>query len=426
MNPEYTGHDLDFMAITDHNSVAALSYPDFNSERLILVGGEEWGGGGHANCLGIRELVVRDADGDGMTQDDVTAAIAHTRDQGGVFSVNHPMLADIPFGWDLRNIDALEVWNSGFGLADPELTHELLLEWETSHGPANPFTHRAAQVRGQLASGQNLALFEALLSRGEHPALLGGSDRHTILLPGFPATWVLTESPDEAGIIQGIRDRRTFVNRGPAAAQVLLEVRRDDRTYGLGDHVPVPTAGVEIAVRVRVGRGTGARVRLVAGGPVDSDEALAAASLGRVALEEEVTSGIFATEVRLMARPGDWVYPSLHEPLVQPGADPQRAAEVREFAAKVAATGSEDFAGLADLVLDYIDTEVLFDSSLCDPRDWEADRPQCRPEDPDGLSSYFLPDWMDRIINVTLEDSEITDWSLTAVGSAIRFVEEPP
>jgi hypothetical protein len=423
LNPDYLGHGLDYLAITDHDSVAALSDPAWTSDRLILVGGEEWSGNGHANCLGIRELVLKDPGGDGKTQEDVDAAIAATHVQGGIFSINHPMLLDNPFAWDPREIDAVEVWNAGFGLGDPALTAEALADWEAEHSSANPFTRRAVQTQGRLCSGQNLVLYEALLSRGIHVPVVGGSDRHTVLLPGFPTTWVKAASADQAGVIQGFRDRHTFVTRNPAAAQVLLEIRQGGQTYGLGDRVPVAGGGVEIEIQVRVGRGNGARVQLFAGPAVKSDEELQSAPLGQRVLDLEVEGADFSAEVPLQVRPGDWVYPVVLDPLVRPGLATEQAAKARAIAAEVAKTAAEDYTGLATIMLDYFDPDVLLDSSLCNIRDWEPDKPQCQPEDSEGMATFFMPDWLDRVINVTVENDQITEWAMAAVGSAILFVE---
>ncbi len=424
MNPAYEGNHLDYLAITDHDSVAALSDPDFRSAQLVLVGGEEWSGDGHAGCLGIRELVVKDPGGDGKSQADVDAALAHTHAQGGLMSINHPMLQGNPFLWGPRGMDGLEVWNSGFGIGDPALTQADIDAWELENGPASPFARRAAQLQGGLCSRQNLILYEALLARGEHVALVGGSDRHAFLMPGFPATYSQAPSADLAGVLAGIRARHTFVSRTPAAAQVLLEVERGGESYGLGDEIPVAAAGEELEVVVRVGRAEGGLVRLIAGEAVGSDEELATAELGRVALEEAVTADPFIARVRLQARPGTWFYPVVLEPLVAPGLDPAEAAHVRDIARQVAATGAEEFTALGQIMLPYVDTAVLVDSSLCNPRSWSPDEMQCMPQDPDGLATFYLPDFLDRTLNVVLEDGEITDWCMGALGSAALCVAE--
>jgi hypothetical protein len=38
------------------------------------------------------------------------------------------------------------------------------------------------------------------------------------------------------------------------------------------------------------------------------------------------------------------------------------------------------------------------------------------------MTTYFLPDYIDRAFNAMIEDGELTEWCMGAVGSAVRFV----
>lgn len=423
-HPEYEGNALDFISITDHRTVDAQSDPDYASDLLVLVGGEEFGSSGHANTLGVHAFVDHDPDGDGVTLSDIEAAVDDTHAQGAVFSPNHPFLPDIPFPWDIRNHDAIEVWNSGWNLMSPENTEEELLDWEASHGEASPLYWRAIEVQGQGSSMQALAWYEAQISRGVHVALVGGSDRHAVFLPGFPTTWVRSETTDEAGIVEGIGLRHTFVSRTPVSGQLLVEVERDGETWEMGDAVPVPASGATVTVSVRVGRAAGGRLEVVAGSSVESDQALADAELGSVILEEEVAGEDHLASLELEVIPGDWFYPRLFEPLLAPGLTDDQQALVEEIALAAVEMGEEDFTALAQLAASLVDTEVLGNASQCDPGDWEPDRLQCAPVDDEGMASFFVPDLLDRALNVVSEGDEPTDWSVGAVGSAVRFVEE--
>jgi hypothetical protein len=423
-HPEYLENGLDFIVISDHRSVAALSDPAFTSESLILVGGEEFGGPGHAIRMGISEHVDHDPDGDGVTVEDLEAAIAATHAAGGIFSINHAMLPSIPWPWDTRDIDAMEIWNSGFGLGDPTYTADHLAAWEADHGPASPFFKRAAQRQGASASVQGLVLYEAMLSRGVHVAVVGGSDRHVALLPGFPTTWIRAATPDVAGLLQGVRDRHTFVSRTPASTQILGEVAVNGAAGEMGDELPVPAAGAPATVTLRVGRGDGGLVRLVVGEAVATDEELESAPLGSVALEQPVVGDDFTAQTTLDVRPGTWLYAYVLDPLVRSDLTPEQATQVRDIARKVMETGEEDYAGLADMVVAMVDPVVFMDGSQCDPKDWEPDGFQCVPADADGIATYFIPDWLDRSINVVIDDGDITEWSMGAIGSAVVFVPE--
>jgi hypothetical protein len=423
-HPEYLENGLDFIAITDHRSVAALGDPAFASDTLILIGGEEFGSPGHAIRAGITEHVDHDPGGDGVTVEDLEAAIAATHAGGGIFSINHPTLPSIPWAWDTRDMDAMEIWNSGFGLGDPTYTATSLEAWEAEHGPASPIFKRAVQRQGCSASVQGLVLYEAMLSRGVHLAVVGGSDRHVALMPGFPTTWVRAATADVAGVLQGVRDRHTFVSRTPASTQILAEVSVGGASGELGDALAVPAAGAQATVTLRVGRGDGGLLRVVAGEAVATDEELEAAPLGSVVLEQPVVGADFTAQTTLDVRPGTWLYAYVLDPLVRADLTPEQATQVRDVARKVMASGEEDYTGLADLVVSMVDPVVFFDGSQCDPKDWDPQGLQCIPADADGIATYFVPDWLDRAINVVIDDGDITDWSMGAIGSAVRFVAE--
>ena len=418
-HPEYTDNQLDFISITDHRTVDGQSDPAYQSDMLILIGGEEFGSTGHAGVHGIHEFVDHDPDGDGVSVEDYQAAIEFTHEIGGTFSPNHPMLPRLQFPWAVDGFDGVEIWNAGWGLMVEANTMENVEEWESQYG-ASSATFRRAVVEAGNASEQALAWYEALLARGHHTAVIGGSDRHAVFLPGFPTTWVFSDGMDEAGVMQGIEARHTFVARTPVSAQVLLTVDVDGESYQMGDAIPIQ-GETEVIISVQVGRGDGGKVRLVGGGYVATDEDLDDAELGEILVESDIEGDDFVLEVIRTVSPGDWLYPMVLEPLIRPDADDIRASEVRVFAEAVVATGAEDFLGIANMTADYADSEVLVNSAECDPAQWNPDLLQCFPVDPDGFASMFVPDYLDRALNVIAVDGEITDWTMGAIGSAVVF-----
>ncbi|MBN2798777.1 MAG: CehA/McbA family metallohydrolase [Deltaproteobacteria bacterium] len=421
-HPEYEGRGLDFMALTDHRTFDAWSDPAYTSDRLILLGGEEWGSSSHAGAWGITALVEHDPDGDGLDAGDIARSIAETHAQGGAFSPNHPFSPGIPFPWDVRGHDAIEVWNAGWSLMSQDVTQETLVTWEASHGPASPMYRRAVQERGGGSAYQSLKWYEAQLSRGIHVALVGGSDRHALLPVGSPTTWVQADQPDIAGVIAGIKARHTFVARSPVGPQLAVEVDYLERSYAMGDAIPLGDSA-QATVRVRVARAQGARVLLIAGGAVSSDEALVDAPLGAVLVEEQLTGDRGTIEATVALTPGAWFYPLVLEPLFEEGATAQQREELRALAQTVADVGDESFLDLASALLPYVDTDVLWDGSQCDPDAWEPDQLQCMTADADGLATFWAPDAYNRVLNAWTEDGQVTDWCVGAVGSAVRFAE---
>lgn len=420
-HPEYEGNGLDFIAITDHRTVDGQADPDYHSDRLVLLGGEEFGSPGHAGVIGVHTFVDHDPDDDGTTLADIQAGVQATHDQGAVFSPNHPFYSDIPFPWDFRDHDALEVWNSGWGLMAGEMTRAYLDEWEASHGAASPLYVRALDVQGQGCEQQALAWYEVQLSRGIHVALVGGSDRHVLLMVGFPTTWIRAGSYDEAGLVQGIRDRHTFVSRTPASAQVAVEIDHDGVLYEMGDEVAIPATGADVPIRVRVGRSDGSLVRVIQGSAVESDEVLATATLGQVVFESPV-SGVDATfDTTLSVQPGDWFYVTVLDSLVAPGLTDDQAAFVEGLASETVKVEKEDWTSLAAAVGDIIEGDALGNADECDADDWEPTVLQCVTVDTSGMGTFFVPDLYDRALNATMTDGDIDGQAMGAVTSAVMF-----
>ncbi len=422
-HPEYADNQLDFLALSDHRTVSQNSDPDFASDELVMVPSEEFGSTGHANTPGVSELVDHDPGDDGVSLEDIQAGIEHAHAQGALFSPNHPFLPDIPFPWDANGFDTIEIWNCGWALASPAISEDDLKSWQASHGAASAAYRRAAQTQGMLASAQGLSWYEAMLSRGEHVGLVGGSDRHAVILPGFPTTYVRVQSADLQGLLDGMAARHSFVTRTPASAQLLASLTVGDQVYELGDQVPLPAGGAEVSLELQVARAEGGLLRVVAGGAVESDEALQSAALGSVLAEESVSEVEHLLSHSWTAQPGDWFYPLLLEPLLAPGLSEAQQQTVLE-AAQAASASGEDVVMIATVVAPLLDSEVLGNAEDCDPEDWIPDMMQCSPADADGMASFFIPDMLDRAMNAWVEDDALTDWAMGAVGSAVLFVEE--
>ncbi len=432
-HPEYEGNGIDYLSVTDHRTLDAPTDPDWNGDTLLLIPGEEIGGPGHANGWGLTDVVMVDPEGDGTILDDWKTVQDAVHSQGGLLSMNHPFSIGLEFPWDLREHDAVEIWNTAWTLMAATYTQTDLAAWEASHGAASPAFGRASALEGIGGNMQALKLVEAQLSLGMHPAVVGGSDRHALFVPGFPTTWVKVTDKTQVGFLDGVRDRKTFVSRTPVSATVELSILRPFegengapcmQRWDMGDRVPLH--GEPLVVRIRAGRAQGGLVRLIRGHAVQSDQALADSPLGEVVFEAAIDGPDVTVETSLTVEKGDWIYPMVLEPLVADGLPADKAKLLPKIAKAALQTGAEDYDALVEVFWDFMDFDTVLAPQDCDPAKWDPYKLQCLPPDVTGIASYFVPDWVSRGLNVLIENGEPTAWCVGAVGSATVFEEPVP
>ena len=181
-------HDLDFLAITDHNQmVSAEALPQL--EDLTLIPGVEWTHfQGHANFLGVDKPY----DEPFFTNrfEEVQARFISARQRGALITINHPFEEICPFQFDfnLLPFDCLEIWN----------------------GPMRESNLRA------------IGLWQNLLMAGRKVPICGGSDYHRdqlFIFLGGPTSCVYAMSPSPADILDGLKQGHaylTFAPNGPS------------------------------------------------------------------------------------------------------------------------------------------------------------------------------------------------------------------
>jgi hypothetical protein len=252
---------LDFLAITDHNTIthhqdmARLSHLP-----IVLIPGEEvttyWG---HANVWGLREWIeYRCADQEAM---DAVRRYVLSRD--ALISINHPKSVGPPWlfrGWE--GYPSMEVW----------------------------------QAPWRFFNFESLERWDNLLQKGERVVAVGGSDTHSVPPAppkqphglGNPTTWAWIEGePSEEAVLDAVRRGRIFINDAPEGAHLVLTAdEAGDGTFGrmMGDTVRVRD-GRRTQFRVHVRGGTDRRVWLISDGeimdsiPLHEDESVIRFSL---------------------------------------------------------------------------------------------------------------------------------------------------
>lgn len=189
---------LDFVMLSDHNTTSHVhrigAFQDASSDVLLIPGVEFTTYLGHANAIGSLEWVDHRIGFDGVT---IEAAVQAFREQGALFSINHPTLglgdACIGCGWDHdvdpTQIDGVEIQTGAWSLT------------------------------GALFSVRAIGMWDDMLAAGSRAAALGGSDDHQAGMGtgafdspiGSPTTLVWAEELSVPAILQGIREGRTMV-----------------------------------------------------------------------------------------------------------------------------------------------------------------------------------------------------------------------
>ncbi|MGP3918305.1 CehA/McbA family metallohydrolase [Nonomuraea sp. 10N515B] len=217
------GRGLDFLAVTDHNTVSHHPWLAKIDREITLIPGQEvTTDRGHANVFGDVGWVD--------FREPADSWVEHAERAGGLISVNHPLGGDC--AWLLpisRRPRLAEVWSSGW--------------WDRRWGA--PLAWADAWRDDVIA--------------------IGGSDFHSHGsdgLPGAPTTWVLAE--DTSTVLDGVRAGRTAVSAGPDAPLLLR----------LGGELLALDAGGLVLVRPDGGRQL-----------IRDDRALIPAGVGRHRLE---------------------------------------------------------------------------------------------------------------------------------------------
>lgn len=225
---------LDFLTITDHNTLAA--YPHFGAQPdlCIIPGLEVTYTAGHYNVFGLTHAATwqRDVTHGPTSIDhlaanvDVDEVLAQSAAAGLLNSINHPLLP--PWAWllpetDLRHIHCLEIWN------DPS--------WPDNR-TGNPLA---------------VELWTRWLNAGHRITAIGGSDFHRpINKPGAtkppdrlgsPRTYVYAEQLSGAAILNGLRRHQVYVSMG---ARVEFVAHYQGVVYPIGADLGVQQGTVEL------------------------------------------------------------------------------------------------------------------------------------------------------------------------------------
>ena len=253
---------LDFLALTDHNTIDGFTEIAENSDFPFIPGIEVTLSKGHFNVFGMgvwrpwmaeinisqRAILLPEK------YQSVSELMGVISQEGYINSINHPLLH--PWEWlykktDLNYVHCVELWND--------------LYW-----PDNA-----------IANPKMVELWTSWLNNGVRVLAIGGSDYHYPPKPdlglfgerlGQPTTYVYAEELSVTGILDGVRRGKAYVSRGP---KVDFQATTGSGTFAIGDDMGEHSGEIWFTISLS-NQKDNAEVQLVRNG-----EVVASAQLGR-------------------------------------------------------------------------------------------------------------------------------------------------
>jgi hypothetical protein len=193
--------ELDFLALTDHNTVSQNFGLPQDTKLVLIPGMELTTNFGHCNFYGVHDPIE---DFRVIRMENIHEYISLARERGAKVSLNHPFNKSCGWQWDFNvDHDWVEIWNGPW-----REENQLTLDW----------------WQGQLASGRRLVA-------------VGGSDFHRddpYIKHGSPCNWVFSRSKTMKGILEAIDLGHLFLTFSPEGPTIELS----NGDYMMGDTVP--------------------------------------------------------------------------------------------------------------------------------------------------------------------------------------------
>lgn len=184
---------LDYLFITDHNSMTSNEHLPSCPELTVLPGVEITYYDGHYNLYGVTRPVNTFV---ANSREEVLAIMREGRANGAIASLNHPVDQGCP-------------WKFGFG---EDVPADLIEIWN------GPFTQWNAAA---------MALWHKELCRGRRWPAIGGSDAHRgelFRMIATPATFLYARSRQKSDILQAMRSGHAFIGMSPDAPTLHMAV----------------------------------------------------------------------------------------------------------------------------------------------------------------------------------------------------------
>ena len=243
---------LDFMAITDHNTIshfdAERELAPYFDRMLFIPGREITTFQGHANVFGTTEFI--DFRLTSRYVPTFSKLLDEVERKHALLSINHPGLptgsACMGCGWSVKDTDFKRV-------------------------------HVIEAINGDNADGplSGVPFWQQRLNDGLRVTAIGGSDNHNASYPpdheaaiGKPTTAVYATNLSERAILDGIRAGHVFVDvEGTRDRAIALTATAGTQTAAMGDSMNTPP-GTRIDLSLSLDNLEGAHAELIRDGEV--------------------------------------------------------------------------------------------------------------------------------------------------------------
>ncbi len=236
--------NLDFLAITDVNTLKSIEDPEYHSDKLVLIPAMKWGNDKMGYALIYCPRTPLDTP---TTIPEAQAECLRVQAQGGIFAIAHPCFPIGYWQWGLNFYNAIQVWCREWrGI--PPLTLEKLDDW-LKEKKEEKFVYSIAAAVNESnwstlsANAQATRFWDYETARGAVACGIAGSHSSSPNVPlGRPITYVWAEKKSLLAILDGIRMGRTYISSGPDGPQLYFfaDSLADDKIdVGIGGIVPL-------------------------------------------------------------------------------------------------------------------------------------------------------------------------------------------
>ena len=272
--------NLNFLAITDRNTMAAADDPAYRSDKLVCLPAMEWGTDKQGVALVYGPRTLPDPPSTVMA---AQAECIRVQAQGGAWIIAHPAFPGKPWQWGLSFVNGVQVWFRNWREAPPLSLQQLgeaakeRKDGKLIHSIAAAAA--AAKYGDMSANGQGNQFYDYELVRGLMAGITGGSGSGGPKIPlGRPLTYIHARELSVPGLLEGLRLGRTYVSRGPDGpklhfgADVLSDGKVD---VGIGGIIPL---NIEVSFEVAVQNAQGMKLQVIENGrpirtiPINSND----------------------------------------------------------------------------------------------------------------------------------------------------------